>query len=72
MVADVFATRTVAKLAERLHAAETDPGRLEAVAEIYLEVTRLDPAEVSDALAGDTGPESRSGGPGVDVPASMS
>ncbi|BBZ22572.1 phenyloxazoline synthase MbtB [Mycolicibacter hiberniae] len=52
VVADVFATRTVAKLAERLHAAETDPGRLEAVAEIYLEVTRLDPAEVSDALAG--------------------
>ncbi|WP_046318276.1 phosphopantetheine-binding protein, partial [Mycobacterium sp. UM_Kg1] len=56
VVADIFATRTVAKLAERLHAAETDPGRLEAVAEIYLEVARLDPAEVSDALAG--GPRS--------------
>ncbi len=50
-VADIFATRTVAKLADRLAAAEPDPGRLDAVAEIYLEVAQLDSAEVADALA---------------------
>lgn len=50
VVADIFATRTVAKLAERLTSRETDPGRLDAVAEVYLEVAQLDAAEVADAL----------------------
>ena len=47
---DIFATRTVARLAERLAAAETDSGRLDAVAEVYLEVAQLDAAEVAAAL----------------------
>ncbi|MEB3020722.1 non-ribosomal peptide synthetase [[Mycobacterium] crassicus] len=51
VVADIFATRTVAGLASRLVAAEADPGRLDAVAEVYLEVAQLDSAEVADALA---------------------
>lgn len=50
VVADIFATRTVAKLAERLTSRETDPGRLDAVAEVYLEVAQLDAAGVADAL----------------------
>ena len=50
VVADIFATRTVARLAERLAAAETDSGRLDAVAEVYLEVAQLDAAEVAAAL----------------------
>ncbi len=50
VVADIFATRTVAGLAARLAAAEADPGRLDAVAEIYLEVAQLDAAEVAEAL----------------------
>ncbi|OBI77410.1 non-ribosomal peptide synthetase, partial [Mycobacterium sp. E740] len=37
-VTDMFAARTVAKLAERLVARETGSERLEAVAEVYLEV----------------------------------
>lgn len=51
VVADIFATRTVARLADRLTSAEPDPGRLDAVAEVYLEVAGLDAAEVADALA---------------------
>ncbi|OBK87238.1 non-ribosomal peptide synthetase [Mycolicibacter sinensis] len=51
VVADIFATRTVAGLASRLAAAEADPDRLDAVAEVYLEVAQLDSAEVADALA---------------------
>jgi mycobactin phenyloxazoline synthetase len=51
VVADIFATRTVARLASRLVAAESDPGRLDAVAEVYLEVAQLDSAEVAEALA---------------------
>ncbi|OBG40246.1 non-ribosomal peptide synthetase [Mycolicibacter heraklionensis] len=50
VVADIFATRTVAGLAARLAASEADPGRLDAVAEVYLEVAQLDAAEVADAL----------------------
>lgn len=50
VVADIFATRTVAGLASRLAAAEADAGRLDAVAEVYLEVAQLDAAEVADAL----------------------
>ncbi|OBG02819.1 non-ribosomal peptide synthetase [Mycolicibacter sinensis] len=51
VVADIFATRTVAGLASRLAAAEADPGRLDAVAEVYLEVAQLDSAAVAEALA---------------------
>lgn len=57
VVADIFAARTVAALADRLTAAETDPGRLAAVAEIYLEVARLDAAAVAEALAGPGRPD---------------
>ena len=52
VVADVFAARTVAALADRLTAAEADPARLDAVAEVYLEVAELDAAGVAEALAG--------------------
>jgi mycobactin phenyloxazoline synthetase len=56
MVADIFATRTVAALAARL--AEREPGsrRLEQVAELYLEVADMDNADVLSAL--DTTPTS--------------
>nr|WP_281042359.1 amino acid adenylation domain-containing protein [Segniliparus rotundus] len=40
-VADFFAARTVAGLAERLQAKEAEPGRLEKVAEVYLEVAAM-------------------------------
>ncbi|MGB3332711.1 MAG: amino acid adenylation domain-containing protein, partial [Mycobacterium sp.] len=50
VVADIFATRTVAGLASRLAAAEADPGRLDAVAEVYLEVAQLDAADVLAAI----------------------
>ena len=46
VVADIFAARTVAGLAARLRAGDTDPDRLEQVAEIYLEVAGMDDAEV--------------------------
>jgi mycobactin phenyloxazoline synthetase len=50
MVADIFATRTVAALADRL--AEREPGsrRLDDVAELYLEVADMDHADVLSAL----------------------
>lgn len=51
VVADIFAARTVSRLAERLAAGDADPGRLDAVAEVYLEVAQLDSAEVADALS---------------------
>lgn len=48
-VADVFATRTVEALAHRL--GELEPARrLDAIAELYLEVTLMDTAEVTLAL----------------------
>ncbi|MDG3009875.1 amino acid adenylation domain-containing protein [Rhodococcus sp. D2-41] len=48
-VSDIFATRTVAALAARL--AERDaPGRLDEVARLYLEVARMDEAELDAAL----------------------
>ena len=50
MVADIFATRTVAGLATRLIGREPDGGRLEQVAELYLEVTDMDNADVLAAL----------------------
>ncbi len=50
MVADIFATRTVAALAARLVGREPDSGRLEQVAELYLEVADMDNADVLAAL----------------------
>ncbi|MGW0160495.1 non-ribosomal peptide synthetase [Mycobacterium sp. NPDC003323] len=50
MVPDVFATRTVAALAQRLIERETDAGRLELVAELYLEVAGMDEAAVESEL----------------------
>ncbi|WP_199255569.1 non-ribosomal peptide synthetase [Mycolicibacterium mengxianglii] len=49
-VADIFAARTVAKLAQLLIGHETDPSRLAGVAELYLEVTGMDSADVMTAL----------------------
>lgn len=46
MVADVFANRTVSALAAVLCAAECDPGRLDQVAELYLEVIGMDAESV--------------------------
>ncbi|WNG80212.1 non-ribosomal peptide synthetase [Mycobacterium sp. ITM-2016-00316] len=46
MVPDVFATRTVAAMAQRLIERESDAQRLELVAELYLEVAAMDDADV--------------------------
>ncbi|OBB86906.1 non-ribosomal peptide synthetase [Mycobacterium colombiense] len=46
MVADIFANRTVAALAAVLSAGENDPGRLDQVAELYLEVIGMDAESV--------------------------
>ncbi|PQM44182.1 Phenyloxazoline synthase MbtB [Mycobacterium talmoniae] len=45
-VADLFATRTVAALAGRLADREPDPGRLDQVAEVYLDIAGMDSAAV--------------------------
>lgn len=50
MVPDVFATRTVAAIAERLIEREADGQRLELVAELYLEVADMDDADVVSEL----------------------
>ena len=50
MVPDVFATRTVAALAQRLTEREADGHRLELVAELYLEVADMDEAAVESEL----------------------
>ncbi|MBI5736024.1 MAG: amino acid adenylation domain-containing protein [Mycolicibacterium neoaurum] len=50
MVPDVFATRTVAALAERLMERESEAQRLELVAELYLEVAAMDDADVVSEL----------------------
>ncbi|MEE6164230.1 MULTISPECIES: non-ribosomal peptide synthetase [unclassified Mycolicibacterium] len=50
MVPDIFATRTVEALAVRLATREADTGRLEQVAELYLEVAAMDDADVLSAL----------------------
>jgi mycobactin phenyloxazoline synthetase len=52
IVADIFATRTVSALAALLGSRETDPGRLEQVAELYLEVVGMDAGHVVAAIAG--------------------
>lgn len=49
-VSDIFAARTVAALARLLIDHEKDSTRLEGVAELYLEVTQMDSAEVLTAL----------------------
>lgn len=49
MVADIFATRTVAGLAELLTGRERDAARLEQVAELYLEVIGMDADTVLSA-----------------------
>lgn len=50
MVTDMFAARTVAGLAARLIARESDDARLNAVAEVYLEVAEMDSAAVLSEL----------------------
>ncbi|MCZ8378526.1 amino acid adenylation domain-containing protein [Mycobacterium sp. CPCC 205372] len=50
MVADVFASRTVAALARVLAAREPAGDRLEQVAELYLEVAGMDGTDVATAL----------------------
>ena len=52
IVADIFATRTVSALADLLSRRESDPGRLEQVAELYLEVIGMDAGHVVAAIAG--------------------
>lgn len=49
MVADIFANRTVSALATVLSAGEQDPGRLDQVAELYLEVIGMDAESVLSA-----------------------
>ncbi len=50
MVADVFAARTVATLAQLLASRESDGDRLELVAEVYLEIASMTSADVMSAL----------------------
>ncbi|WAJ43622.1 amino acid adenylation domain-containing protein [Mycobacterium sp. Aquia_216] len=49
MVADIFANRTVSALAGLLGRRERDPGRLDQVAELYLEVIGMDADSVLNA-----------------------
>src|ERR1700740_1049049 len=51
MVADIFAARTVAELAGLLSRREREPGRLDQVAELYLEVIHMEAAHVVSAIA---------------------
>jgi mycobactin phenyloxazoline synthetase len=51
MVADVFAARTVAKMAALLTGREAGSDRLQLVAELYLEVTGMDSSDVASELA---------------------
>jgi mycobactin phenyloxazoline synthetase len=51
-VADIFATRTVSTLASVLGSREREPGRLEQVAELYLEVVQMDAGQVVGAIGG--------------------
>jgi mycobactin phenyloxazoline synthetase len=52
IVADIFATRTVSALAEMLSGRDSDPARLDQVAELYLEVIHMDAGHVASAIAG--------------------
>ncbi|MGA3253906.1 MAG: amino acid adenylation domain-containing protein [Mycobacterium sp.] len=51
LVADIFAARTVATLASLLGGRERDRGRLDQVAELYLEVIHMDADSVQSAIA---------------------
>ncbi len=51
MVADIFAARTVAELAGLLSRRERETGRLDQVAELYLEVIHMETAHVVSAIA---------------------
>jgi mycobactin phenyloxazoline synthetase len=46
IVADIFANRSVSALVAVLSAGENDPGRLDQVAELYLEVIGMDAESV--------------------------
>jgi mycobactin phenyloxazoline synthetase len=52
IVADIFATRTASALAGLLDGRESDAGRLDQVAELYLEVVGMDARNVVAAIAG--------------------
>ena len=52
IVADIFATRTVSALAAMLTRRDSDPARLDQVAELYLEVIHMDAGHVAAAIAG--------------------
>jgi mycobactin phenyloxazoline synthetase len=51
IVADIFATRTVSALAALLSRRETEPGRLDQIAELYLEVVQMEAGSVVAAIA---------------------
>jgi mycobactin phenyloxazoline synthetase len=51
MVADIFAARTVSELASLLSRREREPGRLQKVAELYLEVIQMEAEHVLSAIA---------------------
>ncbi len=51
IVADIFATRTVSALAAMLSRRDSDPARLDQVAELYLEVIQMDAGHVAAAIA---------------------
>ncbi|MGA8329747.1 MAG: amino acid adenylation domain-containing protein, partial [Mycobacterium sp.] len=51
IVADIFATRTVCALADVLARRESEPGRLDQVAELYLEVIGMEAGDVVTAIA---------------------
>jgi mycobactin phenyloxazoline synthetase len=54
MVADVFAARTVAMLAELLIGREADDDRLEQVADVYLQIADMSSVDVLSALDSDS------------------
>jgi mycobactin phenyloxazoline synthetase len=51
IVADIFATRTVSALADVLGGRESEPGRLDEVAELYLEVIQMEAGTVVAAIS---------------------
>lgn len=59
MVADVFATRTVAALAELLAGREAGGDRLEQVADVYLEIAEMSSTDVLSALEAEPDPGSK-------------
>ena len=51
IVADIFAARTVCALADVLGRRDSEPGRLDQVAELYLEVIGMQAGDVVTAIA---------------------